>query len=53
MIGLEGLLSTSVSAAPTFGIYLYGWYDPPKWQAHKHLHVPRIGYYDFKRSARH
>jgi hypothetical protein len=46
VIGLEGLLSTSASAAPTFGIYLYGWYDPPKWQAHKHLHVPQIGYYD-------
>jgi hypothetical protein len=40
------VLSTSAPVAPTFGVYLYGWYDSPKWQAHTHLHVPRIGYYD-------
>jgi hypothetical protein len=39
-------LSRSASVAPTFGIYLYGWYDAPKWQAHKHAYVPQIGYYD-------
>lgn len=39
-------MSSPASTAPTFGIYLYGWYDAPKWQAHKHLYVPQIGYYD-------
>jgi hypothetical protein len=41
-------LSTSAFVAPTFGIYLYGWYDPPKWKAHRQLHTPLIGYYDSK-----
>ena len=39
-------MSTSPFVTPTFGAYLYGWYDPPKWLAHKHLHAPQIGYYD-------
>ncbi len=43
-------MSTSAFVRPTFGVYLYGWYDPPKWQAHKHLHAPQIGYYDSKDS---
>lgn len=39
-------MSTSSFVSPTFGIYLYGWYDRPKWQAHEHIYVPQIGYYD-------
>lgn len=38
--------STSALAPPTFGAYLYGWYDPPKWKAHRHPHAPLIGYYN-------
>jgi hypothetical protein len=30
----------------TVGAYFYGWYDAPKWRAHRHPFVPQVGYYD-------